>query len=163
MTRAEKMKSKPNIIIVDDDKGVLKKLKKLLTGKTEYNVDTFISAQKALKYIKSNDIELVISDHDMPDMNGMTFLSKIGKFKPEIRRIILAESSDKEKAMEAVNDIGVFQFIEKPWYDDDLLIVLRNALENQYLTKSLGEKASEIKKTNSVLDGLQKEIIKAFV
>ena len=163
MTRAEKMESKPNIIIVDDDKGVLKKLKKLLTGKTEYRVDTFVSAEKALTYIKSNDIDLVISDYDMPDMDGITFLSKVRKISPQITRIILAESSEKEKVIEAVNDIGVFQYLEKPWNDDDLLIVLRNALENQYLTKSLGEKVSEIKKTNSVLDGLQKEIIKAFV
>lgn len=163
MTRAEKMKSKPNIIIVHDDKRVLKQLKKLLTGKTEYNVDTFVSAQKAITYIKSNDIELVISNHDMPNMDGITFLSKLGKLTSQIPRIILAESSEKEKAMEAVNDIGVFQYIEKPRNEDDLLIVLRNGLENQYLKKTLGEKISEIKKTISVLDGLQKEIMKAFV
>ena len=126
-------------------------------------MNTFISAEKALTYIKSNDIDLVISDHDMPDMDGLKFLSKIGKIRPQIPRIILAESSEKEMAMEAVNEIGVFQYIEKPWNEDDLLIVLRNGLENQYLTKSLGEKVCEIKKTNSVLDGLQKEIIKAFV
>ena len=65
--------------------------------------------------------------------------------------------------MNAVNEIGVFQYLEKPWNDDDLLIVLRNALENQYLTKTLGEKVSEITKANSELDGLQNEIIRAFV
>ena len=157
------MEPKPKIIVVDDDKRVLKKLKKLLTEKTNYNVNTFVSAEKALTYIKSNDIDLVISDHDIADMDSITFLSNIGRISPQIPRIILADPSEQEKAMEAVNVIGVFQYIEKPWNDDDLLIVLRNALENQYLTKTLGEKVSEITKTHSELDGLQKEIIKAFV
>jgi len=163
MTRAEKMESKPNIIIVDNDNRVLAKLKKLLNNKSEYNVNTFVSAEKALAYIKSNNIDLVILDYHMPDINGITFLSKVRKIRPETQSIILAESSEKEKAIEAVNNIGVFQNVEKPWNDDDLLIVLRNGLENQYLTKTLREKASEITKTNSELDGLQKEIIKAFV
>ena len=157
------MESKPNIIIVDDDSRVLAKLKKLLINKSNYNAITFISAEKALTYIESNDIDLVISGYDIHDLNGVTLLSKVRRIRPEIPWIILAESSEKEKAMKAVNDIGVFQYIEKPWNEDDLLIALRNVLEIQCLTKTLGEKASEITKTNSELDGLQKEIIKAFV
>lgn len=82
---------------------------------------------------------------------------------PDIRSIILAEASNKEIIMNVVNEFGVFQYLEKPWNDDDLLIVLRNALENHYLTKSLGDKINLITKTNLELDGLQKEIIKAFV
>ena len=163
MMRTEKMESKPNIIIVDDDNRVLTKFKKLLSNKAKYNVNAFVSAEKAFAYLKSNSIDLIFSDFHMPKMNGITFLSKVGKIWPEIRSIILAEASNKEIMMNAVNEIGVFQYLEKPWNDDDLLIVLRNALDNHYLTKTLGEKVSEITKTNSELDGLQNEIIKAFV
>ncbi len=157
------MESKPNIIIVDDESRVLAKLKKLLNNYTEYNVNAFVSVEKAFAYVKSNKIDLVLSDIHMPKMNGITFLSKVRKIWPKIPWIILAESSEKEKAMNAVNETGVYQYIEKPWNDDDLLIALRNVLEIQCLTKTLGKKVSEITKTNSELDGLQKEIIKAFV
>lgn len=123
----------------------------------------FVSAEKAFAYLKSHSIDLVFSDYHMPKMNGITFLRKVSMIWPDIRSIILAEASNKEIIMNVVNEFGVFQYLEKPWNDDDLLIVLRNALENHYLTKSLGDKINLITKTNLELDGLQKEIIKAFV
>ena len=159
----ENIESKQNIIIVDDDNRVLTKFKKLLSNKTEYNVNIFLSVEQAFAFLMSNSIDLVFLDYHILKMNGITFLSKIRKIWPDIRRIVLTDSNNKETAMNVVNEIGVFQYLEKPWNDDDLLIVLRSALENRYLTKTLREKVSEITKVNLELDGLQKEIIKAFV
>ncbi len=151
------------IVLVDDEDMVLTSLNSFLTLETNYKVDTFTSAQKALEFIKSNEIDLVISDYLMPEMDGITFLAKVKALRPEVPRIILTGYADKENAIKAINDVGLFQYIEKPWDNDDLLIILRNGLERQKLMKKLQEKIGEINKAYSDLQGIQNEIVKTFV
>jgi DNA-binding NtrC family response regulator len=151
------------IVLVDDEEMVLKSLNSLLNLETEYTVSTFTSAQKALKYIKNNDVDLVISDYLMPEMDGITFLGKVKAMQPEVPRIILTGYADKENAIKAINDVGLFQYIEKPWDNNDLLIIIRNGLEKQKLLKKLQQKAEEINVAYAELQGIQNEILKTFV
>ncbi|MBZ0263389.1 response regulator, partial [bacterium] len=99
----------------------------------------------------------------MPEMDGISFLGKVRDVKPEIPRIILTGYADKENAIKAINEVGLFQYIEKPWSNDDLLIILRNGLEKQKLMKKLQDKIAEINSAYSELQGLHKEIVKTFV
>ncbi|MCP4566271.1 MAG: response regulator [FCB group bacterium] len=154
---------KQTIIIVDDEEMILTSLSSFLNLETRYNVVTFTSAAKALEYIENNDIDLVISDYLMPELDGISFLGKVRDLKPAVPRIILTGYADKENAIKAINDVGLFQYIEKPWDNDDLLIVLRNGLEKQMLMKKLEEKITEINKAYGDLQGLHKEIVKTFV
>ena len=155
--------AKQTIIIVDDEEMVLTSLSAFLNLETRYNVVTFTSATKALEYIEKNDIDLVISDYLMPELDGISFLAKVRDLKPAVPRIILTGYADKENAIKAINDVGLFQYIEKPWDNDDLLIVLRNGLEKQMLLKKLEEKIKEINKAYGDLRGLHNEIIRTFV
>ena len=160
------MKIKENnetILLVDDEEMVLTSIDSFLTLETQYNVVTFISAKKALKYIKSNSIDLVISDYVMPEMDGITFLAKVREIKPEIPRIILTGYADKENAIKAINEVGLFQYIEKPWDNDDLKIIIRNGIEKKQLLKKLQEKMDEFNRTNGELQSLHREILKTFV
>jgi DNA-binding NtrC family response regulator len=151
------------IVIVDDEEMVLTSLKSFLGLETNYKIETFLSAKEALEYVKKENVELVISDYLMPEMDGITFLAKVREIKPQIIRIILTGYADKENAIKAINTVGLFQYIEKPWDNDDLLIVLRNGLEKQQLMKRLDEKIAEINKAYADLQGLQKEIVKTFI
>ena len=159
----EELEWTPNLVLVDDEQLVLSSLNSFLSLETDYKINTFLSAIEALDFIEKNDIDLVLSDYLMPEMDGITFLSKVRKFKPEIPRIILTGYADKENAIKAINEVGIFQYIEKPWDNDDILIIIRNGLEKQRLIKTLQMKIREIDKANSELDGLQNEIVKAFV
>jgi len=151
------------VVIVDDEEMVLTSLKSFLNLESGYEVHTFTSAKNALEFLKKNDVSLVISDYLMPEMDGISFLAKVREIKPEITRIILTGYADKENAIKAINDVGLFQYIEKPWENDDLLIIIRNGIEKQLLMKKLQEKIGEINKAYGELQGLQKEIVKAFV
>jgi len=154
---------KPTVIVVDDEEMVLTSLSSFLNLETEYEVKTFLSAQEALTYMQDQPFDLVISDYLMPEMNGIKFLAAVRELRPEVPRIILTGYADKENAIKAINEVGLFQYIEKPWDNDDLLIVLRNGLERQMLMKKLEEKIGEINKAYSDLQGLQREIVKTFV
>lgn len=153
----------PKIVIVDDEELVLISLSSFLSLETEYEVTTFTSAEEALKHLENSDVDLVMSDFLMPEMDGISFLSEVRKLKPEIPRIILTGYADKENAIKAINEVGLFHYLEKPWDNDNMLIVLRNGLEKQRLIKELRKKISEVEQANSELDGLQNEIVKAFI
>lgn len=151
------------VVIVDDEEMVLTSLRSFLNLESGYEVHTFTSAKSALEFLEKNDVSLVISDYLMPEMDGISFLAKVREIKPEITRIILTGYADKENAIKAINDVGLFQYIEKPWENDDLLIIIRNGMEKQLLMKKLQEKIGEINKAYGELQGLQQEIVKAFV
>jgi len=151
------------IIIVDDEEMVLTSLNSFLSLETEYKIKTFTSAKKALEFIKNNDVGLVVSDYLMPEMDGITFLAKVKEIRPQVPRIILTGYADKENAIKAINDVGLFQYVEKPWDNEDILIIFRNGLEKQKLIKRLEEKIKEINKAYADLQNLQREIVKTFV
>lgn len=151
------------IVIVDDEEMVLTSLSSFFTLETEYHIVEFTSAQNALEYIQENAVNLVISDYLMPEMDGITFLAHVRDLKPEIPRIILTGYADKENAIKAINEVGLYQYIEKPWDNEDLRIIVRNALEKQKLMMKLQEKIGEINQAYSELQGIHRDILKAFV
>ncbi len=154
---------KQTIVIVDDEEMVLTSLSAFLSLETNYQVKTFTSAKKALEFINKNDVGLVVSDYLMPEMDGIAFLAKVKEIKPQVPRIVLTGYADKENAIKAINDVGLFQYIEKPWDNEDILIIFRNGLEKQKLIKRLDEKINEINKAYGDLQDLQREIVKTFV
>ena len=151
------------VVIVDDEDMVLTSIDAFLQLESDYTIKTFTSAIKALDFIEKNGASLIISDYLMPEMDGIQFLAKARNIKPEIPRIILTGYADKENAIKAINEIGLFQYIEKPWDNDNLLLVIRNGIEKFQLLEQLQNKIKEINEAYDDLHGMQKEILKAFV
>lgn len=150
------------VMIVDDEEMVLTSLATYLTLETDYNVVTYTSAKQALTQVAEGPVDLIISDFLMPEMDGITFLAKARDLKPDVPRIILTGYADKENAIKAINQVGLFQYIEKPWDNDDLRLTIRNGLEKKRLLAKLSEKVGEINKAYGELQGIQQEILKAF-
>lgn len=159
----ESTNSRETIVLVDDEEMVLTSLRSILSLETDYEIKTFLSAKQALQHISNGDVDLVISDYLMPEMDGITFLAKVRELKPEIPRIILTGYADKENAIKAINEVGLYQYIEKPWDNEDLMIIIRNGLEKQKLLKKLQEKIQEINAAYGDLQDMQKEILKTFI
>ncbi|MFQ5510815.1 MAG: response regulator [Candidatus Krumholzibacteriia bacterium] len=151
------------VVLVDDEEMVLTSLRSFLTLETEYAVETFTNPKVALGFIRDNEIDLVLSDYLMPEMDGITFLGEVRKIKPDVPRIILTGYADKENAIKAINEIGLFQYIEKPWDNNDLLLVLRNGIERKRLMHKLEEKISEVADAEGDLQTLYNQILKTFV
>jgi DNA-binding NtrC family response regulator len=163
MSEKPEENNRQRVLILDDEEMVLTSLSSFLTLETDYEVVTFTSPKEALEYVKKNSIDLVVSDYLMPEMDGITFLSKLKEINPHATRIILTGYADKENAIKAINDVGLYQYIEKPWDNDNLRIVIRNGLEKKKLVQELQSKVDEIQKAYSDLQGLHREILKTFV
>ena len=157
------VESDATLVIVDDEEMVLSSLQSFLELETEYNIQSFTSPTAALEYGESGQVDVVVSDFLMPQVNGIELLGRFGSIHPHAPRILLTGYADKESAILAINDIGLFQYIEKPWDNSNLLIVLRNALERRFLVKTLQEKIAEIDKAQGKLSGLQNDILRTFI
>lgn len=149
-------------MIVDDEQMVLTSLSTCLELETDYEVVTFTSAASALELLRERSVDLVVSDFLMPGMDGITFLTEARRLWPDVPRIILTGYADKENAIKAINQVGLFHYIEKPWDNDDLLLIIKNGLEKRRLMAQLTQKMDEIAKAQADLAGLRQEIIKAF-
>ncbi len=151
------------IMIVDDEEMVLTSLSSFLMLETEYDVVTFTRASEALEHFANHEIDLVISDFLMPEMDGLQFLTKVRDLRPEVPRIILTGYADKENAIKAINDVGLYQYIEKPWNNDDIRLIIRNGVEKKRLVAKLNQKIDQINSAYSELQNIQQDILKAFV
>jgi len=76
----------------------------------------------------------------MPEMTGIDFLGKAKQLQPETVRILLTGFADKENVIRAVNLVGLYQYLEKPWDTEALLLAVRNGLKERGLRNQLREK-----------------------
>lgn len=150
------------VMIVDDEEMVLTSLATYLSLETDYVVRTFTSGKTALEYLGQHDVDLIISDFLMPEMDGLAFLARARELRPDVPRVILTGYADKENAIKAINQVGLYQYIEKPWDNDALQLVIRNGIEKKLLMSKLSQKITEINRAYGDLQGIQQEILKAF-
>lgn len=150
------------LVVVDDEEMVLTSIRSFLALETDYEVKTFSRPSEALAYLGENEADLVISDYLMPEMDGISFLARVRELRPEVPRIILTGYSDKENAIKAINEVGLFQYIEKPWDNDDLRLIIRNGVEKQRLMRDLRGRIEQINKAYAELQGIQQQVLRAF-
>jgi DNA-binding NtrC family response regulator len=154
--------STPTILLVDDEEMVLNSIKSFFAIETDYILATYTSPVKALEDIEQTHFDLVISDYLMPEMDGITFLAKVKEKRPLIPRILLTGYADKENAIKAINNVGLYQYIEKPWDNEDLRLIIRNGLEKTVLLKQLEEKIQQVERAQRDLSEVQKDILRVF-
>jgi len=154
---------RPTVLIVDDEELVTITLRNLFLLRSDYNVIVHTSASAALADAGSRAIDLVITDYLMPEMDGISFLSRFKEIQPQTVRVLLTGYADKANAIRAINTVGLYQYIEKPWDNDNLLVVVKNGLEKCALIRALETKIAELDQANSSLKSIQTELIKAFM
>jgi len=154
---------RPTVLIVDDEELVTISLRNLFLLQSDYNVLTHTSPSEALSAAKNLSVDLVISDYLMPELDGIAFLSQLREIQPQTVRVLLTGYADKENAIRAINSIGLYQYIEKPWDNEKLLIVVKNGIEKRALLRALEIKIAELAEAHSSLKSIQTELIKAFM
>src|SRR6266571_2323731 len=152
----------PTILLVDDEEMVVNSIKSFFAIESDYKLVTYTSPQKAWEDIERNPrhVDLVISDYLMPEMDGITFLAKVKDILPMVPRILLTGYADKENAIKAINNVGLYQYIEKPWDNEDLRLVIRNGLEKTILLQQLEQKLQEVERAHRELSEVQKDILR---
>lgn len=140
------------IVVVDDDKIVTSTLKTLLKLEGFKDAHYFNNPKEALEFLSQEKPDVILSDFLMPEMNGFEFLSAAKEIYPEVSMILLTGYADKENAIRAINEIGLYKYIEKPWDNDDLIMNIKNGIERSYLLSELRQKIKELEVAKAELE-----------
>jgi DNA-binding NtrC family response regulator len=144
------------ILMVDDEPHVLKSFQRALR-KEPYTLMTAQGSEEGLKLLEARDVSLVISDYKMPQMNGLEFLKSVKAQYPHILAIMLTGQAEIQIAVQAINEAGVYKFIQKPWDDADLRITILRALESIDLATERDRLLQKVKSRDSILMELEKK------
>jgi two-component system NtrC family response regulator len=150
------------ILIVDDEKNYLVVLEALL-GPEGYEILTADSARSALRLIEEADLDLVLTDMKMPGVSGMELLEQLKKINPEVPVIMMTAYGTIEMAVEAMKK-HAYDYITKPFQNEELKITIKKALENYRLIKEnrrLSEALSEKHRFSNII-GRSKPMLRIY-
>lgn len=138
------------ILAIDDEETMLRILKRSLEPEG-YSVETYLSAEEALKRLKSESADIVITDLMMPDADGFEVIEGVKAIDQDILVIVITAYSSVESAVKAIK-AGAYDFIPKPFDPEHLAIIVKRAVETRNLRiENIGLKRR--------LDGADREII----
>lgn len=115
------------VLIVDDEEDNLALLYRTLRGK--YEVHRTTSPLQALEILKEKHIDLVLSDHKMPEMDGVELLKRVYDNYPNTMRVLVTAYTDATILIDAINYAKIYRYIKKPYSPDELLLTVANSLE----------------------------------
>lgn len=147
---------KRKILIVDDEKNIRDIFIEILSD--TYPKDIFLEAvdgEEALNLVKTDTIDLVISDIKMPKIDGVELLEKIKSLYPNIPVIMISGHGDIQLAVECIKK-GAYDYIPKPPDLNRLITSLKNALEFKTLKKEFTTLKSKVSKQYEILGSSEK-------
>ena len=178
-----------SILLVDDESSIIKSLERIFR-KENYKILTASGGKEGLELLNTLEepVSLIISDQRMPEMSGAQFLEKARKIFPDAGRYLLTGYSDMDAVVDAVNKGEIHRYLTKPWNDDELLVQVRQSLEqyelvlenrrlleltstqnrelnelNKNLEKKVSERTLEIRQKNIELEETNKRLEKSFL
>lgn len=123
------------VMVVEDD-AIQAEVCKLILEDAGYDVRCFEDGQEALDALREEPVDVILADHDMPEMTGLTFLRRAALVAPQAARLMLTASDQFDVAVAAINQSRVFRFLTKPVDARQLQLLVRLAHEHQ-TTQSL--------------------------
>ena len=154
---AEPMRPQPVLLCVDDEPNILSSLKRLFHHQ-HYTVLTADSGAAGLEILQQRHVDLVISDMRMPQMNGAEFLEKVRSTWPETIRLLLTGYADVGAIIDAINRGEIYRYITKPWDDNDIVLIVRHALERQQLERDKQRLEALTQRQNEELKSLNNSL-----
>lgn len=148
----------PQILCVDDEKGILRSLRRVMMDE-ECEVFIAESGAEGLKALNEvSNLALIISDQRMPEMTGVEFLQQAKLICPTAFRVMLTGYADINATMDAVNKGEIWRYLTKPWDDEQLILLVRDAIrqfnlenENKKLHQIVEKQNQELKDWNDRL------------
>ncbi|WP_084235877.1 HD domain-containing phosphohydrolase [Hydrogenophaga taeniospiralis] len=177
----------PTVLTVDDEPSVLSALRRVFRTQGIATLQA-TSAAEGLALLKTHRVDLVISDMRMPEMDGARFLELVRSHDEGIARILLTGYADISATIAAINKGAIHRYISKPWDDQDLVLVVREALirrgleqqnaelteltkrqneqlrdANQTLESRVAARTAELQQINGMLDAAYEDLDNTFV
>jgi len=142
---------KAKVLYVDDESINLRLFK--ISFKADYDVHTAVSGEEALILIKDYPLfDIIVSDQRMPGISGTEFMIEAKKILPEAKYIILTGYTDIEALENAINKVGLWQYVKKPWETSNLRFIIDNAYSSLKTEKDNIRISSALKQSEERLN-----------
>ncbi|WPR73882.1 response regulator [Algoriphagus sp. NG3] len=151
----EKPQEKIKILYVDDEDNNLQAFK--ATFRREYKIFLAINAQDGRAILDQEEIDIIITDQRMPEETGVEFLESIIPTHPGPIRILLTGYTDIQAVIDAINKGQVYHYLTKPWEEDYLRTVIKNAFEIYQLRRENEKLTQALIKSNDQLEFLLRQ------
>jgi response regulator RpfG family c-di-GMP phosphodiesterase len=147
------MSDTATLLFVDDEPSILSSLKRLFRPHG-YQIHLGEGGTAGLEILEREPVDLVISDMRMPGMDGAQFLEQVRLRWPDTIRILLTGYADIESTIAAINKGQIYRYIHKPWDDNEIVLIVREALERRRLERENGRLNSVVEAQNAELRAL---------
>lgn len=124
---------KTRILVVDDERS-MREMLSILLEREGYEAVEAKNGLEALQLFETSLFDLVICDIQMPDLNGIDLLARLKKLAPEIPVLMITAFATAEQAVDAIK-LGAFHYFTKPFNNDEIRALVRNALEKRDLKR----------------------------
>ena len=148
------------IVVIDDERPVLLTLEALLK-RNGYAVQLAGTASAGLSLIEKVEPDLVLQDLGLPDAPGLETLGKIKQLHPEMVVIIITAQDSLSNAIESIK-LGAFHFISKPYAPEELLNVIKRALEQRELVKDREQLMAKTAELSRKLEEAQQQLAPVY-
>ena len=148
--------NRPVVLFVDDEANVLNALRRSLR-KEPYEQLFAQDPKEALDILGKRNVDLVVSDHLMPSMDGLSLLKMVKEHYPKIIRVLLTGHADVQMTIAAINEGEVFRFLTKPWNDAELKVTLKNIFEFIDIRRENQVLLDTVRKQRAFIDKLESE------
>jgi len=135
-TQSEKI-----LLLVDDEENVLMSLQRILR-REGYKILTASNAEAGLELMAQHNVNVVLSDQRMPGMSGVEFLRRVKTMHPDVVRMILSGYTEIGTLTDAINKGEIYQFITKPWENEALIALIREAFVRYEMLKRTDTQAT---------------------
>ena len=146
---------KHKILFVDDEPNVTAALKRAFRSEP-HELLSAGSAKEALEILADQEIDVVVSDEQMPGMSGSEFLTIVCAKYPQTIRLILTGHASLEAAIRAINEGEVYRFFTKPCNEIDLKVTIRQALQHRELALRSRWLLGEYRKQALIVEDLER-------
>ncbi|RJP79350.1 MAG: response regulator [Candidatus Zixiibacteriota bacterium] len=133
----------PRVLFVDDEPYVLKALRRVFMD-DDLEIDTAENGPSALTYLQDHPVDLILSDHNMPEMTGVEFLRRCREIQPGAIRMLITGRGEMDIVLQAINQGHVYKFFHKPWDDDQLRVSVLRALEFRAAQEEVRRQQAEL-------------------
>lgn len=123
-----------NILVVDDEKDMTRLLQRTLEPEINCKVSMAFSGKMALSILEQDSFDLVVCDIRMPGMDGFELLEQIRSLYPDLTVVMLTAFGNIDSAVKAIKK-GAYDFIPKPFEQDEIIFKIQKALERSLLLK----------------------------
>jgi len=144
------------VLYVDDEPENLRIFE--LGFRREFSIVTASSGEEGLRILNEQPVALVLSDHRMPGMTGVDFLTRVRELDPKTIRVLVTAYGDAETLSGAINDGSIYRYVPKPWEADELRLTLKRSIEVYALDREREGLVRELTAVNQIAQTINQEL-----